>query len=232
MTDGNPTIHSACRNGDLEAVKRFVAADPAIVNADDEHEWRPIFHAALRRHTEVVRLLIDSGADVGAHDGYALHYGGEVPGNKPIVKLLVQYGALDAHTLPQSDTMRQFLAAVFLANEARVRSMLQLHPDLATTPDGRGDFAIHHAARNGDTAIVELLIEHSADVHATNERNHTVLYCAGGHGHVETVRVLLDSGADPSVKFTHDEKTLAEWLAQYPNDERLVSVANLLQNAT
>ena len=87
------SIHEACCRGDLDAVRQMIAADPAAVDADDEHGWRPIFHAGLWKHESVVRLLIAAGADLAAHDGYVMHYAGEVPGNKAIVSLLVQYGA-------------------------------------------------------------------------------------------------------------------------------------------
>jgi ankyrin repeat protein len=111
-------IHDACRRGDTDEVRALIAADPAAVDADDEHGWRPIFHAGLYRHEQVVRLLIEAGADLAAHDGYVMHYAGEVPNNKAIVSLLVQYGALDAHVRPADDLSRQFLAAVFLADTA------------------------------------------------------------------------------------------------------------------
>ena len=152
------SFHEACQRGDIDAVRALIAADPAAVDADDEHGWRPIFHAGLWQREPVVRLLIEAGADRAAHDGYVLHYAGEVPNNKAIVSLLVQYGALDAHVRPPDDLSRQFLAAVFLADIARVRSLLGRHPHLATAPDGRGDQPIHHAARNGDTEVVRLLL--------------------------------------------------------------------------
>ena len=222
------SIHDACRTGDLDTVRKLVASDPALVDVDDQHQWRPIFHAALERHIDVVRFLIESGADLAAHDGYVLHYAGEVPDNKDIVGLLVTYGALDAHVRPKDDLSRQFLASLFLGDHVRVRSMLNRHPQLATAADGRGDYPIHHAARNGDIRIVLSLIDHNADVNAENERGHTVLYCAGGHGHFETVRMLLQNNADPTVRFTKDGKTLIEWLAQYPDDGRFVKVSQLL----
>ena len=46
------SIHDACRKGDIDAVRAMIAADPATVDADDEHGWRPLFHAALWRHKE------------------------------------------------------------------------------------------------------------------------------------------------------------------------------------
>src|SRR5687767_15929576 len=121
------SIHDACRRGDVNAVRAMLAADPTLVDADDEHKWRPIFHAGLWRREPVVRLLIEAGADLAAHDGYVLHYAGEVRHNKVVVSLLVQYGALDAHVRPPDDLSRQFLAAVFLAAAARVRSLLDRH---------------------------------------------------------------------------------------------------------
>lgn len=224
-----PSIHDACRRGDLEAVRALIAADPALVDADDEHHWRPLFHAALWRHEPVVRLLLEAGADLSAHDGSALHYAGEVPGNQAIVSLLVQYGALEAHVRPTDDLSRQFLAAVFLADTGRVRSLLSRHPSLATQTDGRGDQPIHHAARNGDTQVVRLLIEYGADVNVTSARGHTVLYCAGGHGHLDTLQLLLESGADCDVKFTDDGKTLMQWLSQYPDDTRFTPIVEALE---
>lgn len=223
------SIHEACRRGDVDAVRALLAADPAAVDSDDEHGWRPIFHAALWRHEAIVRLLIEAGADLAAHDGYVMHYAGEVPQNKAIVTLLIQYGALDAHVRPTDDLSRQFLAAVFLADESRVRSLLERHSRLATTPDGRGDHPLHHAARNGDTEVVRLLIRYGADVNGTNPRGHTVLYCAGGHGHLETLRLLLAAGADRDARFTHDSRTLLEWLAQYPDDPRYQPIAAALR---
>jgi ankyrin repeat protein len=209
-------------------VRALIAADPALVDADDEHGWRPIFHAGLWRREPVVRLLIEAGADLSAHDGYVLHYAGEVPNNKAIVSLLVQYGALDAHVRPTDDLSRQFLAAVFLADTARVRALLARHPHLAVTPDGRGDQPIHHASRNGDSDVVRLLIEHGGSITATNPRGHTVLYCAGGHGHLDTLELLLTRGSGDAQLAEH-VKSLQEWLADYPDDCRYTPIAAALR---
>ena len=222
------SIHEACCGGDIDRVRELIAKDPSCVDADDQHKWRPVFHAGLWKQEEIVRLLIDSGADLAAHDGYVMHYAGEVPGNKVIVELLIRNGALDAHVRPTSDLSRQFLSAVFMADAKRVKSLLALHPDLAGTIDGRGDQPIHHASRNGDTEIVQLLIDAGADVNAVTSRGHTTLYCAGGHGHLETFELLLKHGADPTARLS-DGKTLWEWLQQYPDDTRFQTISKAIR---
>ena len=222
------SIHDAAANGDLDLVKKIVEQEPQSVNQDDKYEWHPIFHAGLRRHYDVVKYLIDCGADLAAHDGYAIHYAGEVPDNKEVVSLLVAYGGLDAHTKPSSEVARQFIYAVFLANVQRVNTMLRDNPKLVHEQYARGDTALHHATRNGDLEIVEQLVDHGANVNAIADQGHFPLYCAAGHGHVETTRYLVEKGADLQAKLP-DGKTVTEWLAQYAeHDRRLKSCLDVL----
>ena len=223
------SIHDAAANGDLDTVKKILEQDPSLVNQDDQYEWRPIFHAGLRRHYDVVKYLIDSGADLAAHDGYAIHYAGEVPNNKEVVSLLIEYGGLDAHTKPSSEIARQFIYAVFLANAGRVNAMLRDNPKLVQERYAHGDTALHHATRNGDLEIVEQLVGAGADVNGTTENGHFPLYCAAGHGHVETTRYLVENGADLQARLA-EGKTVTEWLKQYAdNDRRLKSTLDVLE---
>ena len=230
------SIHDAAANGDLDLVKRIVEREPQLVNQDDRYEWRPIFHAGLRRHYDVVKYLIDCGADLAAHDGYAIHYAGEVPDNKEVVSLLITYGGLDAHAKPSSEIARQFIYAVFLANVQRVNVMLRDNSKLVQERYARGDTALHHATRNGDLEIVEQLVSSGADVngtsdhgHLTSDHGHFPLYCAAGHGHVETTRYLVEHGADLQARLG-DGKTVVEWLKQFANhDLRLKSCLDVLE---
>ena len=213
------SIHDAAASGDLDAVKKIVELDPQSVNEDDKYDWRPIFHAGLRRHYDVVKYLIDRGADLAAHDGYAIHYAGEVPGNKEVVALLVAYGGLDAHAKPSTELARQFIYAVFLANLPRVSAMLSEYTELTQERYARGDTALHHAARNGDLEIVEQLVSCGAAPNAMSDHGHFPLYCAAGHGHLETTRYLVDNGADLGARLS-DGKTVTEWLRQFSDDDR------------
>ena len=213
------SIHDAAAGGDLDLVKKILEQDPSLVNQDDQYEWRPIFHAGLRRHYDVVKYLIDRGADLAAHDGYVIHYAGEIPNNKEVVSLLIAYGGLDAHAKPSSETARQFIYAVFLDNVERVNAMLRDNPELVEERYARGDTALHHAARNGDLEIVKQLVDNGADVNAIADQGHFPLYCAAGHGHVETTRYLVEKGSDLQTRLS-DGKTVIEWLKQYADSDR------------
>ena len=223
------SIHDAAGNGDLDSVKKILEQDPSLVNQDDQYEWRPIFHAGLRRHYDVVKYLIDFGADLAAHDGYVIHYAGEVPNNKEVVSLLIAYGGLDAHTKPANEIARQFIYAVFLANVERVTAMLRDKPELVEERYARGDTALHHATRNGDLEIVKQLVNSGADVNAIADQGHFPLYCAAGHGHAETTQYLVENGADLQARLA-DGKTVTEWLKQYADhDRRLKSTLDVLE---
>ena len=222
------SIHEAASSGDLDTLKKIVEERPEAVDQDDSHGWRPIFHAGLRRRLDVVQYLIDRGADLAAHDGYAMHYAAEVPDNKDVVSLLVAYGGLDAHAKPASEVARQFICSVFLANVDRVGAMLRANPRLAHERYAFGDTALHHASRNGDLDVVRQLIAYGADVNANSDNGHFPLYCAAGHGHAETTACLLECGADPEAAMA-DGKTVADWLRQYADqDPRLKACLEIL----
>ena len=143
--------------------------------------------------------------------------------------MLIVYGGLDAHTKPSSEIARQFIYAVFLANAGRVNAMLPDNPKLVQERYARGDTALHHATRNGDLEIAEQLVGAGADVNRTTDNGHFPLYCAAGHGHVETTRYLVENGADLQARLA-DGKTVTEWLKQYAdNDRRLKSTLDVLE---
>ena len=61
-------------------------------------------------------------------------------------------------------------------------------------------------------------------VNAKNPRGHTVLYCAGGHGHLDCLLLLLKEGADRDTQVG-----LMEWLNEYPDDWRFRPIAEALR---
>ena len=62
---------------------------------------------------------------------------------------------------------------------------------------------LHYAASAGDLAIMKVFLERGAKVDALAPTNITPLMFAAREGQEEAVRLLLASGADPSLKSSH-----------------------------
>ena len=88
------SIHEAVGTGNIEAVKKHLAAG-TDVNANDGG-WTPLWYAADEGHKEIVELLIAKGADVNAKNdkfvGTFLHWAA-FSGHKEIAELLIAKGA-------------------------------------------------------------------------------------------------------------------------------------------
>ncbi|XP_046582760.1 ankyrin repeat domain-containing protein 1-like isoform X3 [Haliotis rubra] len=90
-------LYSASYNGDLETVKRILAAGHVDVNTRGGYSSTPVMAAAVRGHSDVVEFLVGRGADVSLVDSdgnNVLHFacwGGDLE----IVKLILSQNVLD-----------------------------------------------------------------------------------------------------------------------------------------
>ncbi|MHC4713615.1 MAG: ankyrin repeat domain-containing protein [Planctomycetota bacterium] len=58
----------AAAEGNIEKVKSLLATDPSLLTARDENQKTPLHQAASGGHTEVVKFLLEKGADPTARD--------------------------------------------------------------------------------------------------------------------------------------------------------------------
>jgi ankyrin repeat protein len=100
--DRDTSLHNAAENGDIERIELLLAYDGALVlGRFNEFDQTPLHLAVLRGSLATVRLLLDSGANVNAHNELRI---GETPlsdliweqGSKvdlELVELLLRRGA-------------------------------------------------------------------------------------------------------------------------------------------
>ena len=60
------------------------------------------------------------------------------------------------------------------------------------------------AAQNGFADIVNVLLDHGADVNAKMKDGATALIAACRRGYTDIVTLLLENGGDPTVRFEND----------------------------
>ena len=88
------TLSNAAINGDIEKVKKLIATG----NITDDSYNEALNFAAEQGYTEIVKLLIESGADVNANSNIAMYNSypltlAAINGHEDIVKFLITQGA-------------------------------------------------------------------------------------------------------------------------------------------
>jgi ankyrin repeat protein len=206
----------AAREGDLESVVTLVAHG-ADVNQTSDYGWTPLLTATQNRYYEVGKFLLEHGADpnIANKGGWNPLYlatdnrnieGGDYPTRRPdmdhldYIKLLLAKGADPNLRMKSSTETRTIFTHQWLFEEG-------------ATPFLR-------AAQSSDLVLMRLLLEHGADPSIPTEHNVTPLMVASGIGWVEgvtfewspeqnleTVKLLLELGADVNAQDTLDYRT-------------------------
>jgi len=88
-------IVEAAKNGDFQTVKSILTKDPSKLNATDQNNYTSLHWACMRAHWDVVKYLIEKGADLnfvggdgGTQINWAVHHD-----NVDIIRLMVEKGA-------------------------------------------------------------------------------------------------------------------------------------------
>jgi ankyrin repeat protein len=206
----------AAREGNLETVKALLQAG-ADVNQTSEFGWTALLVATQNRYYQMGIYLLEHGADpnIANEGGWSPLYlatdnrnieGGDYPTRKPdmdhleYIKRLLAAGANTNLRMHSSTETRTVFTHQWLNEEG-------------ATPFLR-------AAQSGDLVLMKLLLEHGADPTLATDYNVTPLMVACGIGWVEgvtyewspqqtydTVKFLIDRGADVNAQDTLDRRT-------------------------
>jgi ankyrin repeat protein len=146
-----------------------------------------LIYASRKGHTDIVKLLIKSGAYIHARDDYAFRCASE-NGHAEIVNLLIEKGA-NIHT--KDDYALRWASAN--GHIDVVKLLIEKGADI----HAEDDYALIWASNNGHIEIVNLLIERGADIHAEDD---FALRWASEKGHTDIVKLLIENGANIHAK--------------------------------
>ena len=110
-------------------------------------------------------------------------------GHTATVELLLTHGA----DINAQDNYGR--TALDMARNEEIRQLL-LNYCVNNAKEQAGSTALIWASRKGDTATVELLLTHGADISAKDNYGYTALMWASQNGHTAIVELLLTHGAD------------------------------------
>lgn len=163
-------LHRAAHDGNVAAIRQLLA-EGADVNARDRRRRTPSIVAAFRSQDAALKALAEGGADMNAQDevGYDVVTIAAVAGDAELMQLALDFGN---------------------------------RPDLIHTNwDGT---ALIAASELGHAEVVRRLVAAGSPLDHVNNLGWTALLEAvilgdGGPAHQETVRILVEAGADRTI---------------------------------
>jgi ankyrin repeat protein len=189
---GTP-FYQAIRGNDLGAVRALV--QKSGVDAKDSRGTTPLMYAAAVGSLDVMKMLMEGGADVNAKntfDATALMW---AAGDIDKVRLLLSKGA-DVKAKSKIGRTPLLLAAFHDGASEIVRLMIDHGADVMAR-DKDGASGLEAAASVNDSESVRLLLSKGADANAKDAANLTPLLQAAWNGdrNAEVVKLLLEHGA-------------------------------------
>ncbi len=187
-------LEEAISREDVESVQTLLGRyEKGLKSAPDSLLGRSLFKAVTKDNTEIVRLLLDAGAEVDiliTPDLPPNTWLAIANGNSEILSLLLSAGANpNAHWYGY--TLLGFAAS--RPNPRALKVLLEFGAEV----DAIGEEHIGALWVASDTANVDnlhVLLEAGANVNATDQRGVTALMRAIFHEDIQTVRILIDAG--------------------------------------
>ena len=217
ISQENYEFIAAARGENIDAVNKLLGAG-SDVNATQGDGATALHWATHRNNLELVQLLIEVGADVNiANDlGATPLWLATLNGSASIAEKLIVAGANVNVALKMGET--PLMSAARSGNLDTVKLLLASGADVNGAEKEKGQTPLMWAVAQGHSHIVKLLIENGADISARSKVWHQLENTAGNTnpsgnfkmahggssaimfatrtGNIDTVRVLLDAGAN------------------------------------
>ena len=160
--------------------------------------YEDFFLAVKRDLPQQVSALLQRGFDPNTIDAERGETGLILAlreGHADVAALLMKAPGIDLEARARNGDTALMIAA-FKANKPAVQALIALDAEV----NRPGWTALHYAASVGANDIVQILLDASAYIDAESPNKTTPLMMAARGGHILTVKLLLDEGADATLK--------------------------------
>ncbi len=195
--DGSTALKKASADGSLE-VARFLLGVGATVDLKDSEGNTPLYEAARKNHSDIVRLLVVEGnAQVDAPNGpdrWTALKAASMEGNLDVVSVLLHEGEAMVDLKDGKG-----LTPLYEATRANHLDVVEALVDKGASVDARngeaGHTALTVASHLGHAGIVRFLVQEAGgSVDLRDGNGLALLYLASAYGHLEAVEVLVQVG--------------------------------------
>uniref|UniRef100_A0A6U5I3U4 Uncharacterized protein n=1 Tax=Corethron hystrix TaxID=216773 RepID=A0A6U5I3U4_9STRA len=206
------TLQHAAANGDLNAVRNLVESNKAMLDELDEHNWTALHEAAHNGHEDIVKYLVNAGADVNihTHGGWSAIL---LAGNRHV-----------KHSTDKDKAKHMSILEFLLKNNPLIRRQESPYSEA----DKDVVMMAHQAAQRNDVLLLrELIKKNKAAAHALDEHGWAPVHEAARAGRLEVLEVLVAEGIDINLRSNFERGGSAVYLAQTFNGENHPTVEYL-----
>ncbi|MDB5775051.1 MAG: hypothetical protein JWP38_1184 [Herbaspirillum sp.] len=172
-----------------------VAASPGAASAGSLDDF---FVAAKNDHADKIASLLQRGLSPNLVEGERGDTGLILAlreDSMNVFKVLLNAPSVDLEARSNNGDNALMIAA-YKGNVGAVKALLEKGAEV----NRPGWTALHYASTIGNNDIVALLLDASAYIDAESPNGTTPIMMAAGGGHILTVKLLLDEGADATLK--------------------------------
>lgn len=147
--------------------------------------WPPLVMAAGVGEVEVVKMLLDRGANVNATDPQ---------GVTPLMRAAIYTAAVQVGLVPKSMPS----TAGSIPVSIQIAELLRKHGANINAPDAAGNTVLSYACQSQNAAMLAWLVHQGMSVNIHLPSTQTPLMHVVGQIDTASTRILLDAGADPN----------------------------------
>lgn len=198
----------ALKKQELNTVKRMIDSEKDIINAFDSSGRTALINASRSGHLELVRLLLDEGANPNLQISSGLYKG------ETALHEAIRHNEMEViHQLLKSKVIKLDVkndsgrTPLMVASERDdidiVKLLIGAGADLnVQIPSGlyKGETALHIATRQNHQEVVQHIIYGGADLNIKEDGGKTPLMMASERGNLEIAKMLIAAGADVNVQ--------------------------------
>jgi ankyrin repeat protein len=152
-------LFAACAKGDMPKVKKLLAKDNRLASAQYFYQL-PIHMAVREGYAEIVKLLLDHGADPGqsrfSYNSWdRLLLIAQERGHRQIESMLERAMKKRFNYTPDFDVLKE---AIIARDSRKISAVLRRRPELATSSDAFGNNALHWSVITRQLGLIERFV--------------------------------------------------------------------------